>query len=179
MMAVRIMDNNGKSVDLLLEFSHENEGYHKDMYLEFLKEGMVVSVHQRRSPKLRLELFNMLEEEWWKYHGDCSNPWILQDTVYDPIADKALIEENFDILVPYDKGHPTASYNEWLKRTDRGGLSIHKRRKVRAPRLLDGSWDRERMKKKKKLSKHIRRTWCRWDQTIPEGNYLYAYYERR
>ena len=174
----RIMGNNGKSVDLLLEFSHENEGYHKDMYLEFLEEGWWYPCTER-SPKLRLELFNMLEEEWWKYHGDCSNPWILQDTRYNPIAVKDLIETEFDIEVPDDKGQPTASYDEWLKRSICGEVPMHRRRKVRAPRLLDGSWDREGMKKKKKLSKLIRRTWCRWDQTIPEANYLYSYYETR
>ena len=176
--ACRIQDDYKNTVHLFLEFSHENEGYADDMYLEFLEEGWWYPCKEK-SYKLRIELFNMLEEEWWKYHGDCSNPWILDGTRYNPIADKVLIESNFDIEVPGDKGHPTASYDEWLKRTICGEVPIHRRRKIRVPRLSNGKWDREMAKKTVPQSKLIRRTWCRWDQTIPEANFLYSFYERR
>ena len=170
-----IHDAGNKCIHLVLEFSHENEGYTKDMYLEFLQEGWWYPCTEK-SLDLRMELFNMLEEEWWKYHGDCSNPWILQDTRYNPIADKNLIEKNFDVEIPDDKGHPTASYDEWLKRTICGEVPIYRRRKVRVPRLPDGRWD---SKKRSTKSKLIRRTWSRWDQTIPEANFLYSYYVAR
>ena len=90
---------------------------------------------------LRMDLFNILDSNFISIHN---NPSINLQT-YNSWETRAQIEEDYDVNIPLDMGHPPGSVLKWAKSCyAHGTLPYHKRRKVRAPRNSMGNWDIEK-----------------------------------
>jgi len=155
-------------------------------YKEFLNAGKwLPSGESLQGMRLRTTLFNVLEEEWWQYHGTAANPRLLALTIYDPLQTKRIIEAEFDTTVRGDTiGHPTFSFDEWTKRCGEGAeLSIKHRRKLKAPRLASTrTWNfiiaQKNIERKAEENQRLllKRTWGRWRRKCVDGN-VHEYFE--
>ncbi len=152
----------------------------KQLYLKYLENGWLLPSGERGF-KLRMALFNELDNEFWLYHGRCSNPEVLEHTEYDPLYNKKEIETDFEIQVE-DVPHQCASYDEWLKRCAEGGeLPIYLRRFVKAPRTKEGKWNQKKASKKimkMALPQWKRHEWSRWCYSLDDPNKSIRYVER-
>ena len=166
----------------VFDFTQE---YSKDLYLENLRRGHWLPRSERlRGMKLRMELFNMLEGNWWAYHGDIDNPSAIDHTVYDNKATRRDIEHDFEVRVHADRGHPISPFEEWTKRCGKDGtIPFAKRRRLKAPRKEGGEWDHVKAadnitKMNEKRGKlFIQRQWSRWRVEGDEAKATYTYWE--
>ena len=170
---------NGRTI--IFEFGNRDDD---DTYLSYLNKGWWKPCDERyNGMKLRMALFNTLDDRFWTYHGDCGNPAILADTIFDPNENKRDIENDFNVAIPNDRGHPPEHYDTWRKRGGEGGaLLLKHRRKLRVPRTNSGNWHRAKALIKIKTMREkqhktlMRRTWCRW-YSNQDPNHHCAYYE--
>ena len=132
--------------------------------------------------KLRIELFNMLDGNWWGYHGDIDTPAAIEHTIYDRIETRRDIERDFGVRIRKDRGHPSHTFKEWTKRCGEcGSLPVAKRKRLKAPRAENGRWNSEEAAENiKKMNKErgrllIPRRWSRW-RGLSQGC-TYSYWE--
>lgn len=165
-----------------LDFSDD---YSKELYLENLRRGHWLPRGERlNGMKLRMELFNMLDGQWWAYHGDIDNPAAIKNTIYDRLETKRDIERDFDVNVREDRGHPAFTFEEWSKRCGEGGaLPTTQRKRLKAPRKEGGEWNHTKASDniKKRMEARMRllmpRQWSRWRVEGDEAKATYAYWE--
>ena len=131
-----------------------------------------------------MELFNMLDGNWWGYHGDIDNPSAIKYTIYDRLETKRDIERDFEVSIRKDRGHPSFTFEEWSKRCgEDGDLPTTQRKRLKAPRKEGGKWDHakaaDNIKKmnEKKGRLLISRQWSRWRVEGDEAKATYAYWE--
>ena len=160
-----------------------SEDYSKELYLESLGEGHWLPRAERfNGMKLRIELFNMLDGNWWGYHGDIDTPAAIEHTIYDRIETRRDIERDFGVRIRKDRGHPSHTFKEWTKRCGEcGSLPVAKRKRLKAPRAENGRWNSEEAAENiKKMNKErgrllIPRRWSRW-RGLSQGC-TYSYWE--
>ena len=170
---------------ILFDFSDRAPGTGDYTYQQCLENGWWKECSERNNGiRLRMALFNMLEAGFWTYHGDCENPEAIHHTIYDPLETKRDIERDFDMRIRSDPGHPTYSHEEWAKRCGKdGSLPLSSRKRCKAPRLPNGTWDYQKAQTKitlmqaKQQKTLVRRTWCRWRSGSSDPNQPQSYYE--
>ena len=165
-------------------FDFSND-YSKELYLEYLRKGHWLPRSERlNGMKLRVDLFNMLDGNWWGYHGDIDNPEAIKHTIYDRLETKRDIERDFDVNISKDHGHPPFEFEKWSKCcAEGGGLPPTQRKRLKAPRKEGGGWDHtkaaDNIKKMNEQQERllIPRQWSRWRVEGDEAKATYQYWE--